>query len=538
MLKEYCLGLVPSELRGQAWALLEAGYNPDFVYMFLKSKVVKTISGTPPLTFKSSGKPLKNYRIYGNTVNGASVGDLITNYFDYNSWKDSVTGVSAQGSITFNNDGTFTLTANENGDVYTLPYEGSAAFRIDVEANTEYTFGFSSDSSIAGYVYAFENGQSDSAHRHIAHNARDKKITFTTNSDTTYLTIRFGVANPNTSITYGDIMIIEGDTVPEAFLPYGNNYVIPVICGTKNIFDIEQYNPDNVTVQEDGSYRIHSASEYCWCIPVEIGKKYTVSISVMSEVEISSNLEIYLAYGDKVGYPGAGESLVFLTVKNKPAYQRHIITRTFTASESLISIGGLSTNIYYIMINEGEQSLPYEPYGTKTTDIYLDEPLRKIGTYTDRVDFANQKVIRQVVRQVFDGTEDFAIYSNQIRYPFDTVATTSNNVINCSSNHLTATTADDAWLRRTEPNLKCVASDMRAIRFVWNNSNGESELEAFKAQLAEWHANGNPLIVDYTIETPVEEQVTLPTISTLAGTNTLTFGTTVQPSKVEITYKR
>ena len=38
----------------------------------------KTISGTPPLTFESNGRPLKNYRIYGNTVNGESVGDLVT----------------------------------------------------------------------------------------------------------------------------------------------------------------------------------------------------------------------------------------------------------------------------------------------------------------------------------------------------------------------------------------------------------------------------------------------------------------------------
>ena len=38
----------------------------------------KEISGTPPLTFESNGRPLKNYRIYGNTVNGESVGDLVT----------------------------------------------------------------------------------------------------------------------------------------------------------------------------------------------------------------------------------------------------------------------------------------------------------------------------------------------------------------------------------------------------------------------------------------------------------------------------
>ncbi len=36
------------------------------------------ISGTPPLIFESNGRPLKNYRIYGNTVNGESVGDSVT----------------------------------------------------------------------------------------------------------------------------------------------------------------------------------------------------------------------------------------------------------------------------------------------------------------------------------------------------------------------------------------------------------------------------------------------------------------------------
>ena len=36
-----------------------------------------TLSGQPPLTFKANGDPLKNYRIYGNTESGESVGDLV-----------------------------------------------------------------------------------------------------------------------------------------------------------------------------------------------------------------------------------------------------------------------------------------------------------------------------------------------------------------------------------------------------------------------------------------------------------------------------
>lgn len=36
------------------------------------------VSGLPPLTFKSTGRKLAKYRIYGNTVNGESVGDPVT----------------------------------------------------------------------------------------------------------------------------------------------------------------------------------------------------------------------------------------------------------------------------------------------------------------------------------------------------------------------------------------------------------------------------------------------------------------------------
>ena len=47
-----------------------------------QSKKNRTIQGFPPLTFKGKGKDLKNYRIYGNTVNGESVGDRTANLFD------------------------------------------------------------------------------------------------------------------------------------------------------------------------------------------------------------------------------------------------------------------------------------------------------------------------------------------------------------------------------------------------------------------------------------------------------------------------
>lgn len=45
---------------------------------------IKTISGAPPLSFKAKAGALKDYRIYGNTVDGESVGDRTGNLFDEN----------------------------------------------------------------------------------------------------------------------------------------------------------------------------------------------------------------------------------------------------------------------------------------------------------------------------------------------------------------------------------------------------------------------------------------------------------------------
>ena len=51
-----------------------------------QSKKNRIIEGSLPLTFTGKGKDLKNYRIYGNTESGESVGDRTANLFA-NLWK-------------------------------------------------------------------------------------------------------------------------------------------------------------------------------------------------------------------------------------------------------------------------------------------------------------------------------------------------------------------------------------------------------------------------------------------------------------------
>lgn len=63
--------------------------------------VEKEISGIPPLTFNAIAGTLKNYRIYGNTVDGESVGDRTGNLFD-GSWENKY--IDTYGNIGYSTD--------------------------------------------------------------------------------------------------------------------------------------------------------------------------------------------------------------------------------------------------------------------------------------------------------------------------------------------------------------------------------------------------------------------------------------------------
>lgn len=70
----------------------------------------KTLSGAPPLSFTADGSVLKDYRIYGQTENGESVGDRTGNLFDEN-YPDIVVNIVKYISLSVEN-GEYTISTN------------------------------------------------------------------------------------------------------------------------------------------------------------------------------------------------------------------------------------------------------------------------------------------------------------------------------------------------------------------------------------------------------------------------------------------
>ena len=188
-----------------------------------------------------------------------------------------------------------------------------------------------------------------------------------------------------------------------------------------------------------------------------------------------------------------------------------------------------------IMLNLGGTALPYEPFGYKLTltlagttqNVYLDAPLRKIGTYADKLN-ADGTVERRVKKVTFDGTEGWTTANGRYVLWLSGYPESAQELIACS--HfigLTPTYRDylaDGYCMRT----------INQNQFAFNYS-AASDVTEFEAFLSTQYSAGHPVEVWYVLATPTTETVAVPTLTPTKGSNTLSVGTTLQPSEVSIT---
>lgn len=319
-------------------------YKPAQMVSALKDLFYEEVEGVPPLNFQGIGEDLLDYRIDGAS---GGVGNRTSNLFDYKTWKNGITGISNSGNIIFNNDNSFTITANNVNDVYTLGYSN---YKVPVKAETDYYFNFSSNNTNAGLIYIFENGTNDNEHKHIAFNQTGKYVSFTTQSDTTYIIIRFGVYAANTEITYKNISLVEGNSAPSNYEPYG--YKVPVVISGKNLFD-EIY--PNIVINT---------------------VKYISFALTNGEYTLSSNI------------PNGGSASLFLLagqVNSGASTQNNGVwlnnPQTVNVIDGFLTIGyriygNMNPEDYETILALGSTATDYEPYHEPTiTNIYLNTPI-------------------------------------------------------------------------------------------------------------------------------------------------------------------
>ena len=192
-----------------------------------------------------------------------------------------------------------------------------------------------------------------------------------------------------------------------------------------------------------------------------------------------------------------------------------------------------------IMLVEGEEPAEYEPHiPTQNYDIFLDEPLRKVGTYADYIDFRSGKIVRVIDKKVFAGSESIDIPSSVIEgyTPFRNTVLDGTYPFLCSKLPYFEINYGSA-IGKGECIAKYGLSGNNQIFFIISNDRIPlDDTDAFKIWLKQLYSNGNPITVYYCLKIPIEELIDLPRPVLNNGTNYITVKTKIQPSKVNWQY--
>ena len=148
----------------------------------------------------------------------STLGAQHKNLFNFKDWLNSITNLN-RGTIVKKADSMF-ITATSD-DAFTSPFTVEAdAYKISVEPSTKYTLSWASSNSLDGAVYVFFNGSNVTGSYVWANNSVTKSLTFTTPTDTTFITVRFGVMHSGTSINYLNIMLRYADITNATYESY------------------------------------------------------------------------------------------------------------------------------------------------------------------------------------------------------------------------------------------------------------------------------------------------------------------------------
>lgn len=309
---------------------------------------------------------------------------------------------------------------------------------------------------------------------------------------------------------------------------------------TKNLWngDVEQGAVVNTGALSDSNTRIRSKP-----IKVVGGLEYT----------ISSNLYVRIVCCYKDGK-------FISTIVDKGASQMRKIT-TFIVPDGadtirisfILDTTGTS-NVTPDMIKDAmlelvSEATPYEPYGYKipvvvsaenhepiTTNIYLDEPLRKIGDYADVIDFERGVVERKIRKVIFNGTETWfrdMELSDTVRY---------FSVHNFPERIEMRFEKSTHFERMDYPLINTIDavgfSVANRVQVVFRVSKIDfPTTDSLKKFLNEQYTKGTPVTVYYALAEPTTEPISIPTIPTFDGTTVISTNTEIQPSSMEITYK-
>ena len=495
---------------------------------------------------------LENLKIYGNSVqNGTpstdnpveieSVGD-IKNKFDVNKWYEFLRSFSTKYVEKTEVDGTSCIYYSPRGGSNGKPYM-SGQFK----PQTQYILSFRAKGIVGtgvstGFKFVYTDGTGSTIY---------VKNDSTWNSYTLKSNLGKTISHIETTYSYSQgcyfdensIQLEEGNIATE-YVAYGK-YAIPITLTAvgKNLGTAKQvysglatesrYTETTLDGRECVGFIDNRGTQYTG-INFKENTQYTFSFDykqLVNSSEANNKNAVLLC----IYYTDDSNESIKVSNSNEDVKWKHI-SYTSKANKTIKSIGTISYNYHFMnyidintfQIEEGNKETGYEPYKEKTIYIYLDEPLRKIGEYADYIDLKNKKVVRSIGETTLKGNENWWNYKNGDNY--HTYACSLSGIQFGSAISNTFSSNVSSTINASNEAIYSLEKNYIYVSIAKNRLTADSAND-FKA----WVKSHN-IVVDYVLINKKQESINIPEISTINGTNNISIGTSVNPSKMEVIY--
>ena len=498
------------------WELLKVskGLPPSDLETFLtaekigsknsgSSTTTSIAKGYPCVLENSVGLPAAGYKIYGNSIQDGipspenpievrSVGDRTDNLFNEN---DVTYGywVNANGYIDARS---FSLKYNGNISIITGKAVCAKAYGL-IPYNIAISY-YDTDNAFISRTASLNGSFVSDPPDNAAYG-----VFCVAASNTTTIPI-----TPEKLASY-KIVLSYGESTE--YEPYG--YRIPVVVRSKNLFD---KNDATVLGYINSSGNVQSGGSG-W---------YTTQNFIKCSGIISLHAENGLGNGAYIACYNSAKVLIG-TVRQSNNNSASVTVQLVSGTK-YIKTCCRDNNLDSYQLEFGDTATEYETYHEPvTTNIYLDEPLRKNGDYYDAIDFNSQTVIRNIKKIAFDGSEQWIknqYYSGDYYLNYRNFAKENSTLI-CSHVPYTPFTA-----------LTIGHCTIGKYLNIWILDK-TSALADWEKYLNQQYNAGTPITVHVVMVSPTIESITLPQLPTFSGTTIVSTGTEVEPSDMEIAYK-
>lgn len=412
---------------------------------------IEEVEGNPCIIEKSKGRNLKDYKIYGNSYQATRSGRNLLPY-PYSRTTTTTNGVTftdnGDGSVTVNGTATANATWYFYSDTKNLINGLKIGDTVTVSIDCDKTWVQSP--ATMNIVCNYYNSETTMKDGGCVVNSTTKYKTITIGDDWVgigfYIVVYNGQTIDNITLKpqvelgsvateYEQYGVLPSPDYPSEIQSVGDlvssgehagKYKIPVSVRGKNIWN---NNTLNLAAQNTKTETGFIVTDYSNVIKDGSVFKEEAQLKVGDIIRFSYIVIIRETPSGSIGsvYFGSLRPVaISLTPKGIGTYQvisDYVVTsldfnnvRFYGDSKGKsveyknVQIIKVDAASYKLIVNEGNNiDWNYEPYVEPiTTNIYLNEPLRKVGDYADYIDFKNQKVVRQIKEITFDGTENWA----------------------------------------------------------------------------------------------------------------------------------